>query len=99
MVSNTTMTSMHKISITDHLKYKYLISIDGNTAAWQRVPWILNSGSVLLLVETDIEEWFYEDLIPYFHYIPIKKDFSNLVEQVKWLKENDNKAFIIAQNA
>ena len=82
MVSNSTMTSMHKVSITDHIKYKYLISIDGNTCAWQRVPWIMLSGSVLLLVETDMEEWFYADMIPYFHYVPIKKDFSDLLEQI-----------------
>ena len=77
------------------MKFKYLISVDGNTAAWQRVPWILESGSVLLLMETDIEEWFYKDLIPYKHYVPIKKDFSNLLEQIEWLKANDDKAFEI----
>lgn len=80
MVSNQTMTTMGKVSITDHLKYKYLISVDGNTCAWQRVPWIMLSGSVLLLVETDMEEWFYADIIPYFHYVPIKNDLSDLVQ-------------------
>lgn len=46
-------------------------------------------------METDIEEWFYKDLIPYKHYVPIKKDFSNLLEQIEWLKANDDKAFEI----
>lgn len=31
-----------------HLKYKYLISLDGNGAPWLRVPWILHSNSILL---------------------------------------------------
>jgi hypothetical protein len=28
-------------SIDEALKYKYLISIDGMTAAWKRIPWIM----------------------------------------------------------
>lgn len=70
------------VSISDHLKYKYLLSVDGNTSAWQRVPWIMLSGSVLLLVETTTQEWFYRDIIPYTHYVPIKPDFSNLISQI-----------------
>jgi hypothetical protein len=31
-----------------HLKYKYLISLDGNGAPWLRVPWILFSNSILI---------------------------------------------------
>ena len=67
------------ISIEQHLKYKYLISLDGNTAAWQRVPWIMLSGSVLLLVETQVEEWFYQDIEAYVHYVPVKGDMSDVL--------------------
>lgn len=87
------------VSISDHLEYKYLISVDGNTAAWQRVPWILQSGSVLLFVETDVEEWFYHDLKPWEHYVPIKKDFSDLMEKVEWLRQNDEEAKRIVNRA
>lgn len=80
------------VSIDEHIKYKYLISVDGNTAAWQRVPWILQSGSVLLLVDTDIEEWFYSDLKAWEHYVPIKADFSDLIEKIEWLRKNDDEA-------
>lgn len=40
-------------SVDDHIKYKYLISVDGNTASWGIVPWILQSKS-LLLSQTEI---------------------------------------------
>ena len=73
--------------------------MDGNTAAWQRVPWILQSGSVLLLVETPIEEWFYNDLKPWEHYVPIKADFSDLEEKVQWLRKNDDEAKNIVRRA
>ena len=31
--------------------------------------------------ESDLEEFFYPDLKPYEHYIPIKRDFSDLETQ------------------
>ena len=82
-----------------HLKYKYLISIDGNSAAWQRVPWILLSNSVLLKQDSSYIEWFYPALKPYIHYIPLKKDLSDIFEKINWLKNNDNKAQQISINA
>lgn len=39
-------------STEQHLKFKYLISVDGHTAAWLRLPMILNSNSVLLKQES-----------------------------------------------
>lgn len=87
------------VSISDHIEYKYLISVDGNTAAWQRVPWIMQSGSVLLLVETEIEEWFYSDIHPWEHYVPVKADFSDLFERIEWLRNNDDEARQIAKRA
>lgn len=43
----------HRVKETDHLRYKYLASIDGATCAWKRVPWIMLSNSVLLKQETN----------------------------------------------
>ena len=79
-LTNNTMTCKDKTPIEDHMKYKYLISIDGNTAAWQRPNWILESGSVLLMPETEMDEWYLSDLKPWVHYVPIKADLSDLLE-------------------
>jgi hypothetical protein len=68
------------VELSEQIKYKYLISLDGLTADWQRVPWILLSGSVLLLVDSDIEQWFSRDIEPWVHYVPIKRDFSDLIK-------------------
>jgi hypothetical protein len=32
----------------EHIENKYILSVDGWTAAWGRVPWILCSNSVLV---------------------------------------------------
>jgi len=50
--------------------YRHLISVDGNTAAWDRVPWILASKSVLWKEESSHSCWYYPYLQPWKHYIP-----------------------------
>ena len=38
-------------------------------------------------------------LIPWVHYVPIKTDLSDLCEKIRWVKDNDDKARVIAENA
>ncbi len=83
----------------DHLKYKYLISLDGNTCAWSRVPWIMLSNSVLMKQETDNIEWFYSALKPYVHYIPVDERLLELFSKLDWMKHNDVQIKEISKNA
>lgn len=89
----------HDVKEIDHLKYKYLVSIDGNTCAWARVPWIMLSNSALLKQETDNMEWFYPALEPYVHYIPINRKLTNIFEQLEWMKNHDQELQQISKNA
>lgn len=86
-------------SIKDHIKYKYLVSVDGWTAAWMRVPWILASNSVLLKQESLKVEWFSYALKPMVHYYPIKKDLSDLLEAIDYLESHQELAQQIVKNA
>ena len=70
----------------DHLKYKYLVAIDGNTCPWMRVPWIMLSNSVLLKQETNNIQWFYKAIKPYVNYVPVKEDLTNIFDQLEWMK-------------
>jgi hypothetical protein len=36
--------SSNYISIATQLEYKYIITIDGNTTTWDRIPWVFNSN-------------------------------------------------------
>jgi hypothetical protein len=60
-------------------KYKYIISIDGNTSCWDRIPLFLNSNSILLIKNSNHKCWYYDFLIPNVHYIPFDDD-TNLEE-------------------
>lgn len=83
---------------TSQLSYKYLVALDGNSFPSSQ-KWQLFSGSVLLKNESDALEWFDGALIPYKHYIPFKWDLSDLLEKIYWLKNHDQLAQGIANEA
>ncbi|KAG9016692.1 F-actin-capping protein subunit alpha [Tulasnella sp. 427] len=57
-------------------QYKYAIDVDGN--GWsQRYRRLLTSGSVILKA-TIFPEWNADWLIPWYHYVPIQMDYSDL---------------------
>lgn len=85
-------------SIPSLTKYKYLIDIGGN--GWSgRLKFLLFMKRPLLIVDRNYLEYFYKDLIPYTHYIPVKMDLSDLLEQVLWMQNNYEKSLEIANNA
>jgi len=47
---------------------------------------------VTLKIESDFAQYFYGDLKPYVHYVPVKKDYSDLISQIEWLRQNDDVA-------
>lgn len=53
--------------------YQYLINVDGNTCAWDRLPWILASNSVCLKQKAPDVNWYYSLLQDKKHYI----EYSN----------------------
>jgi len=78
--------------------YKYVINIDGNVTAY-RLSNELSFGSVILLVESNYYIWFMKLLKPYVHYIPVKKDLSDLLEKIRWCRENDDACIKIVKNS
>ncbi|AII16943.1 putative beta-1,4 galactosyltranferase [Aureococcus anophagefferens virus] len=88
----------NKITDTEKLKFKYILNLDGNVSAF-RLGSELSSGSVVLLPDSPYKIWYSDLLEPYKHFVPIKKDLSNLLDQVEWCQENDSKCKKIAENA
>jgi len=85
-------------SLPEMLAYKYLIDIGGN--GWSaRLKFILFSKRPLLVVDRHYVDYWYEDLIPYVHYVPVKMDLSNLLEQTSWMNENYEECLKMAQAA
>jgi hypothetical protein len=77
--------------------YKYILNLDGHVSAF-RLAHEFSLGSVLLIPKSQYKLWFSYLLIPWTHYVPIKEDLSDLIDQIKWCKSNDEKCKIIATN-
>ena len=89
--------SSYNTSKTEMLQYKYQIDIDGEVSAWSGLWWKLYSNSVVFKVNSHYEQWYYNELKEWIHYIPVKADLSDLEEKYKWALENDNKCKDIAK--
>jgi hypothetical protein len=83
----------------DQAKYKYILDIDGNSNAWDGLRWKLYSGSVVLKHIGVYEQWYYKELRPFVHYVPVKNDFSDLVAMVEWCRANQSECLRISRNA
>jgi hypothetical protein len=88
-----------KISIHDHLQYKFILSLEGNDVA-TNLKWIMSSHSVAVMPVPKYETWFMEGtLIPDFHYICIKEDYSDLEEKLRYYIGHPAEAQRITANA
>jgi len=86
------------ISFFDFFKWKYQINLDGTVAAY-RLPYLLAGDALVFKQQSPYYEHFYKDLEAWHHYVPFKRDLSDLEEKLKWAIANDEKAQQIAKAA
>ncbi|MGX7872422.1 glycosyl transferase family 90 [Mesorhizobium sp. ORM6] len=89
------------LSISQHLRYRYIVSLEGNDVA-TNLKWIMNSNSLCLMPPPTYETWFAESqLEANIHYVPLDPDFADLGEKVRYFEEHPAAAerIIAAANA
>ena len=79
-------------------EYKYILNIEGYVSAF-RLSSEMHMNSVILICQSDYKMWYSNLLVEYEHYIPVKKDLSDLIDQIKWCIKNDKKCEKIAKNS
>ena len=88
-----------KLTIGDHLDFKFIMSLEGNDVA-SNLKWIMSSNSIAVTPCLTQETWFMEGtLIPNYHYIDVKPDFSDLEERLTYYIEHPDEAEAIIQHA
>jgi len=88
-----------KCNIKTFLEYKYILSVEGNDKD-SGLNWKLNSNSLILMAKPIVTSWLMETtLVPNYHYILLKDDFSDLEEKLKWCNNNVEKCIEIVKNA
>ena len=94
--------SKDALSYDQLLRYKYIISVEGNDIA-TNLKWLLYSNSCPIMPVPTRESWAMEGLLkPYVHFVPISQNNVtgkwNLKEQIEFCIENDRLCNQIAQN-
>ena len=81
------------------LKYKYILSVEGNDKD-SGLNWKLNSNSIVLMPRPTKTSWLMETtLIPNYHYVELENDFSDLLDKLKWCRANQDQCREIIKNA
>lgn len=87
------------IESKEMVEYKYILDMDGNACTWDATAWKLNSGSILMKVESGWRQWFYDSFHPWIHYVPIADDFSDLQEKYHWCETHPAECETMISNA
>ncbi len=88
-----------KISLWEHLKYKFILTIEGNDVA-TNLKWVMSSNCIAVMPKPRYETWFMEGrLIANHHYIEVKDDYSDFEEQLQYYIEHTEEAKQIIRNA
>lgn len=86
-------------SIIDIMKdYSILLDIEGGGYS-ARLKYLLFSNKPLILVDRPYKEFYFKNLQEYVHYIPVKRDLSDLIDKTKWILNNYTESLNIANNA
>ncbi len=82
------------VPVDEFSQYKYQIDIDGNTNSWPGLFQKLLTGSAVLKVTSPSghRQWYYDRLRPWYNYVPISSNLSDLVDKIRWLKLHDEVA-------
>jgi hypothetical protein len=90
---------VNRMTIQEHLAYKYILCLEGNDVA-SNLKWVMSSNSLAVMPKPKYETWFMEGtLIPNFHYIEIKDDYTDLEEKLVYYNSHIDEALKILENA
>ena len=86
-------------TMQEQLEYKYILSVEGNDVS-SGLKWQLASNSVVFMAKPRTVSFAMEDqLVPFYHYIPVNDDYSNLEQMVDWAIAHDEEAKKIAEQS
>jgi protein glucosyltransferase len=85
-----------EIKLEDHCKYKYLFNFRGVAASF-RFRHLFLCNSLVFHVGNDWLEFFYDELKPWIHYIPVQQDLTDARQLLEFAIENDDIARQIAE--
>jgi len=88
-----------RMTFDEQLEYKFILCLEGNDVA-SNLKWVMSSHSLAVMPLPKYETWYMEGtLIPNYHYILIKDDYSDLEERMEYYMSHPKEALEIINNA
>lgn len=86
-------------TMQEQLEYKYILNVEGNDVS-SGLKWQLASNSVVFMAKPRTVSFAMEDLlVPFYHYVPVNDDYTNLEEMLEWAIKHDDEAKKIAEQS
>ncbi len=90
---------VNRLTIEEQLQYKFILCLEGNDVA-SNLKWVMSSNSLVVMPKPKFETWYMEGtLLPDYHYVAIKDDFSDLEEKLNYYIKHTQEALKIIENA
>lgn len=87
------------LSLREQMRYRYIISLEGNDVA-TNLKWIMRSNSVCLMPRPSYETWFMEGMLEAGrHYVEIRDDFADIEEQIDYYESHPRESAEIVRSA
>lgn len=87
------------MTIRQHLNFRYVLALEGIDVA-SNLKWVMSSNSIAVMPRPNYETWFMEGkLIPNYHYIEVKEDFSDLEAKLDYYSSHIVEAEAIIAHA
>ncbi len=87
------------MTIDEQLGYKFIACIEGNDVA-TNLKWVMSSNSLAVMPKPRYETWYMEGTLqPGVHYVEVKPDYSDLIEQMQHYIAHPAEAEAIIRNA
>lgn len=88
-----------RMTIADQLKYKFIISLEGNDVATS-LKWIMSSNSLAVTPLLKCETWYMESrLVPGEHFVLIRDDYSDLPDKMEYYSSHPKESQEIIENS
>eukprot|EP00878_Enallax_costatus_P039668 GHUV01045544.1.p1 GENE.GHUV01045544.1~~GHUV01045544.1.p1 ORF type:complete len:452 (+),score=103.73 GHUV01045544.1:108-1463(+) len=96
---NGSLPVLPKVPMTVLPDYKYLLNLDGHSAAY-RLAQLLATNSLVLKQHSNMVEYYYRSLRPFHHYVPIfKASEHDFMPRLEWAMTHEGIVRHIISNA
>ena len=83
------------LSLPEHCDYKYMLDLQGNGYSG-RTKFLLHMNRTLFYQSRTLHEYWFWNMKPFVHYIPVAEDLSDMEEKFDWAEAHPEECLKIA---